>query len=448
MTDALSEEREHAQEHLDNATQLRQQKVEELGKQNEFQQQANSREAQAEGEKQKTEAAKAQAQADQPPLEKLQTVSDAAIERSTPPEDSPSVSQIKEIREAVFRLLRYAVSQANIKVENKFIESTTSVLRKKSSALTPEDEATLWKSYNDLSMLVHPATSESIWVAEQLEEERRSRAEGGDSRKKWPAAAECQRQIRRPSWALIVIVSVFILLQTYVIFLTDIMRDADQHKTAKDSVETQIAELRKARPNPINDDDLWTDPVFAPFMEKQKSLEFKIDATYYTLVNFSWPWRWLYEGQGIKSAQQEAEADKIVAAQKERIALEQGARSVLQVLTFYLLPLVLGLLGAIAFIVRRLLTSLEANSYMLNSGRRLGMRLALGALLGVISGIIFAPDQLQLKAFNLTLVTSAFLMGYSVEFAFSVFDALIERGRQAVKSDGVPDKRRETQQNQ
>ncbi|WP_448873684.1 hypothetical protein [Desulfobulbus propionicus] len=36
---------------------------------------------------------------------------------------------------------------------------------------------------------------------------------------------------------------------------------------------------------------------------------------------------------------------------------------------------------------------------------------------------------------NLPLVVFAFLMGYSVEFAFSVFDALIERGRQAFSSN-------------
>ncbi len=60
------------------------------------------------------------------------------------------------------------------------------------------------------------------------------------------------------------------------------------------------------------------------------------------------------------------------------------------------------------------------------------MRLALGALLGMISGIFLAPEQNQLQPFNLPLVVLAFLMGYSVEFAFSIFDALIERGRKAV----------------
>jgi len=41
----------------------------------------------------------------------------------------------------------------------------------------------------------------------------------------------------------------------------------------------------------------------------------------------------------------------------------------------------------------------------------------------------------------LPLVTLAFLMGYSVEFAFSAFDGLIERGRQALKQpDAAPAK--------
>jgi hypothetical protein len=52
-----------------------------------------------------------------------------------------------------------------------------------------------------------------------------------------------------------------------------------------------------------------------------------------------------------------------------------------------------------------------------------------------------------LQPFNLPLVVFAFLMGYSVEFAFSVFDALIERGRQAFSSNearpGAQAKRRQ-----
>jgi len=50
-------------------------------------------------------------------------------------------------------------------------------------------------------------------------------------------------------------------------------------------------------------------------------------------------------------------------------------------------------------------------------------------------------DQPSLQGFNLPLVTLAFLMGYSVEFAFSAFDGLIERGRQALKQpDAAPAK--------
>ncbi|MGH8626128.1 MAG: hypothetical protein ACREYC_12980, partial [Gammaproteobacteria bacterium] len=76
------------------------------------------------------------------------------------------------------------------------------------------------------------------------------------------------------------------------------------------------------------------------------------------------------------------------------------------------------------------LYNLANNSYTPNLEGQFGMRLCLGGLLGVISGIMLSLDQAeQLQTFNLSLVVVAFLMGYSVEFAFSLFDHLIDRGR-------------------
>jgi len=57
------------------------------------------------------------------------------------------------------------------------------------------------------------------------------------------------------------------------------------------------------------------------------------------------------------------------------------------------------------------------------------MRVCLGGLLGVIGGIMFSLDETELETYSLSTVVVAFLMGYSVEFAFTLFDRLIERGK-------------------
>jgi hypothetical protein len=338
-------------------------------------------------------------------------------------EEGSGPLQRAEVQQSVFRVLRYAVSQTNIKIDDTLVDTTVAVLHKAPESLTPEEEALLWKNYNTLSMLVYPATSEGIRIAEQIDEDQRNRAEQGLEAKRLPAALECRKQLRRVVFWLASILLFFIAFQCYVILLTDILSGVERHETALNSLTAQLKEIKTVKPD-IDPDD----PAIVEIDGKITNLDAKLVANFDMLIQLSLPWQWLYS-HSVKNDNPSAKDRHY-----QRIAVEQASRSVLQMFNYYLLPLILGLLGAVAFIVRRLLSSLASTSYTLNSGRRYAMRLALGALLGVISGIFLAPEQTRLQPFNLPLVVLAFLMGYSVEFAFSIFDALIERGRKAVSS--------------
>ena len=333
------------------------------------------------------------------------------------------ISKLSEMQQAVFRVLRFAVSQTNLKIDQTLIKETVTVLHKSPETFTEEEEERLWTNYNTLSMLVFPATNESIRIAEQIDEDQRNRNEQGVAAKRVPAAQECGKQLRRVMFCLVGILVFFIVLQSYVILLTDVLRGIEQHTTELNAISQQINDLETIKPD-LDEDD----PIFIEQDEKRNNLDAKLIANFAMLARLSVPWHSLYTNS------KKFEASETKDNLFQRIALEQAAKSILQVLNYYLLPLVLGLLGAVAFIVRSLLNRLSTTSYTLNSGRRHAMRLALGALLGVISGIFLAPEQTDLQPFNLSLVVLAFLMGYSVEFAFSIFDALIERGRKAVLS--------------
>ena len=111
------------------------------------------------------------------------------------------------------------------------------------------------------------------------------------------------------------------------------------------------------------------------------------------------------------------------------------ARFNLLVLSTLILPFVLGFLGAIAALVRNSLTSLESKSFTQGWAGRVWLRLCLGGLLGEISGIIFTPSLNELEALKLSLVFVAFLMGYSTDLAFSVFDRAIAAAKEAIKPD-------------
>lgn len=338
------------------------------------------------------------------------------------------VDSVRETQIAVGRLLRYAVSQANIQVEEGFVDIIVPILQQPAARLTAKNVATLWKGYNKLAMLVYPATSESILVAEQIEEARRRRRFTWDPGGRFRVAGICRRQLRGMILLLCGILLLFVVSQAYGIYLGDILQDAERHNAAWESVSAQIRAVKQA-----NAELSEGDPPLDELSDRRDTLELRVRATYATLDYISEPWRGFFSLPETADGKADSPEERV----SRYIALEQGARSVLRVWNFYVLPLVLGLLGAVAFITRRLLASLANNSYTPNTVSRYLMRLALGALLGVVGGIILAPDQPSLQGFSLSLVTLAFLMGYSVEFAFSAFDALIERGRQAFQPESA-----------
>ncbi len=367
------------------------------------------------------------------------------------------VPRICELQEAVLRLLRHAVSEAAIKPEDtdRAIDLAVPALRKASSELSPEDENRLWKSYNLLTSLVHPATSDSIWVAEQIEKDKKERASGKSVGARSPVVREFWSQRRKLAFCLVLGVLSFFIVQAYVILLSDVLSRFETYSATLTSLDAQTDNLLQAKSD-ISEDDL---PMARLIQQRDRTLE-RIKANSEMLEVLSWPWRFLARaatpaktGDSGKAASQTSGLVRTVATQQEppvgkpakgrivkddeeirqHLKTEQAARSALQVTNYYLLPLILGLLGAVAFVVRRLLESVASKSYTLGTFRTYQVRIGLGALLGIMSGIIWAPIQSQVQSAGLSLVLFAFLMGYSVEFAFSAFDALIARGHKALQ---------------
>jgi hypothetical protein len=83
----------------------------------------------------------------------------------------------------------------------------------------------------------------------------------------------------------------------------------------------------------------------------------------------------------------------------------------------FILPILFGLLGATAFVVRHVLQQIREGSFIPTSSRpRDLVRLMLGALMGVVVGL-FADLSIKL---SLPPLAIAFLAGYGVESLFPV----------------------------
>jgi hypothetical protein len=103
------------------------------------------------------------------------------------------------------------------------------------------------------------------------------------------------------------------------------------------------------------------------------------------------------------------------------------ASFVLEVIQTYVLPILYGLLGAFAFILRRLSKELSEKSFSPESRIKHVLRLHLGAMAGLSVGWFFGNDgSSTVNISSLSPLALAFLAGYNVDLIFASMDMLIE----------------------
>jgi len=111
------------------------------------------------------------------------------------------------------------------------------------------------------------------------------------------------------------------------------------------------------------------------------------------------------------------------AMQNRLLQIQEEAFLVVGVLGAYILPMLFGATGAIAYVIRTISEQIRTTTFSTNSPTRHIMRAALGGMAGLVVGLF---GDLSTK-FSLSPLALAFLAGYGVEAVFSMFDALIAK---------------------
>jgi hypothetical protein len=106
------------------------------------------------------------------------------------------------------------------------------------------------------------------------------------------------------------------------------------------------------------------------------------------------------------------------------IALNE-AKSTLQSMASYVLPLLYGLVGACAYVLRAISRDMRDVVFFAGSPVHYRLRLLLGALSGIAIGWFFTPEQLPSGLAGIQPLALAFLAGYSVELLFAAMDRFI-----------------------
>jgi len=365
---------------------------------------------------------------------------------------------------AVWRLLHYAVSDANIdlnKNKPELINKIIPILQKETVSLTPKDVTDLLEAYNELSQLVYPATNESLWLKEKgvLDDKEKLTTHESSWLKvwlwltKWPKnEPELEKAKPRPfkyindsikyvywlTWGVLgLIILLFISYQSYIYFISDTLQAVVEQESSLKIIEDKISAAKEASKEEIRTRaNLEAKHPFSDLYSQRDVIWRKLNSSYCVLRNVSFVWARWYPDSSIncKDGTAAPSPDREIQEKAARDNFFAGAKAVLRISNFLILPTLTGLLGALAYVIRDVLLSFSKSSFLISKRRQWVMRVALGSLLGMISGIVISPDIKDFKELSFTPLAWGFLMGYSVEFAFSVFDSLVKKGISAFGS--------------
>jgi hypothetical protein len=90
----------------------------------------------------------------------------------------------------------------------------------------------------------------------------------------------------------------------------------------------------------------------------------------------------------------------------------------------YLFPLILGLLGALTYILRTLNTQIRDYCYTRSTSKLSFVRICLGMIAGLLGGMLIPPGDDILKA--IPPLVLPFFFGYAVEVVFTFLDRIVK----------------------
>lgn len=353
-----------------------------------------------------------------------------------------AIEKIRQAKDTVGRMLRYAIANPNIAVSDELIANGVDILRREPETYLKSDEVQLWQMYSRLSKLVYPASDISIQVADGFKDAVLAPEVKGDGALgsrvlHWlglnsgmsKIVSRCYWDLTQITLYLVVFVGLYVVVQCYSVLLADTL--ASSSKLIAGIESQQAAEQLVNDKTPVEQREQVESASYMLGTQLNANSQALVDLTK-PLKNI--PFLSLSDSTVDALDRCAQNKDLHITLQQGRnllfgcIALEREyALSARTVLSRYVLPLILGFIGATAYVTRHTLYRLATNSYIPSPRGMLTMRLCLGGLLGAISGIFITSDATEAEGFNISLTLTALVMGYSVEVAFSLFDSAIER---------------------
>ena len=342
-------------------------------------------------------------------------------------------------------LLAHA-AEYGIEIEPKHIKAIVEAKSKEQNeSWTEEDEINLWQAYQTISKEVQPVTIDSIRAASEIIEEPKGFFVKLFNIKR--RSSLVRRSVKWYSGLALLSMLLMLALQIYSLQGTKYLANLEAGIKRLSEIEdrTQQLLLMDTEDRSISMEKDQLDIEMNEKMQEVKSniklLETWLDFTYNI---WSKSPKHIHEDLKASSTQDELYGPPDfteTGGTTKNIVVIQQAKSLLIILNQYILPLMYGLLGGFAFVLRSLASETKSMTYTAVSNIKYALRIHLGALAGLVVGFLWGDiSSSSFMANSFSPLAVAFIAGYSVEFMFRLFDSIIgnkddKKGNDSKKPD-------------
>lgn len=328
------------------------------------------------------------------------------------------VERIRRLQDAVAILLRYNSEAACKSTPEELIRSVAPVLRKPADEIDEEGEVALWLGCDRLTQMIAPTSLENAKLAVELADW--TTAKNGKGRISSARSVHWRKRL----WVAgaFVCLAGYITAQCGAVVLGRAMESLKSYQVQLEDI-TQQQVMAKA-----------SGADFLDRLEaKRINAEAGLVAARRTIIAF--PWVPEPETSDLSSGMVSgSEIRGEIAAAR---ATETYGRIYLDVLQGYIIPVLLGLIGAFAFVIRQFSWSIAKGIYRASDGIRDNVRIVQGATFGALAGVFVSALGGEIKGGEFSIPMVALLFGYSSDVAFKAADQFINRFKNWIKPSPV-----------
>ncbi|CAM3659501.1 hypothetical protein VA7868_00359 [Vibrio aerogenes CECT 7868] len=316
------------------------------------------------------------------------------------------------------------------------------------------EESRFWQCYGVLSEQIKPATLASI---------KETSPSGFWQHQHQGRYKRIKRIPMYYGIAICLLLSVTVILQSYYMIGLDVLQKTDELFIKRNDIQEQIRSLNARPPQQLNAGE---QDRLSQLQRQENLLDQQFDSNRILLYQWNTVWRFgrspqvIFSGydnfiyhKKLQEAQQQIERLKNMSSTRKnnkKISRYQqtidqlkatrqlhtsrylffsariSAGHIIDLLESYILPLLLGCTGAFTLVLRSIYQSFREETFTVKSCLDYNLRILLGGVMGISSGMLFSDGQSVIEA-EYSPMLIAFLIGYNVEILFSLMDNLARR---------------------